>query len=75
MRKLPEEMKNKVEERLILFVSDPQHPLLNDHKLNAPLDGCRSINITGDYRLVYRKLSENIIELHAVGTHHEMYGE
>jgi addiction module RelE/StbE family toxin len=72
--KLPKEVQVKARERVHLLVTDNTHPLLNDHKLNPPYDGCRSINITGDYRLVYKKLDENTYYLRAIGTHHQLYG-
>lgn len=72
--KLPQSLKMKVRERVHMLVADSSHPLLNDHKLNTPFDGYRSINITGDYRLVYKKLDSKTYYLRAVGTHHELYG-
>ena len=53
---------------------DSSHPLLRDHKLNPPWEGYRSINITGDYRLIYKKLAPDVYFLRAVGTHHQLFG-
>ena len=51
------------------------HPvLLNDHKLGPPFESYRSINITGDYRLVYKRINTDTYYLRAVGTHHQLYG-
>lgn len=61
-------------ERLTLLVADERSPILNDHKLGPPYDGYRSINITGDYRLVYKKIDADTYYLRAVGTHHQLYG-
>ena len=68
-------MRLKARERVELLMRDARHPLLNDHPLHSPYDGCRSINITGDYRVVYRKITPDIIELRAIGTHPELYGD
>lgn len=61
-------------ERLALLELDESNPLLNDHKLGPPYEECRSINITGDYRLVYKRLTADTYYLRAVGTHHQLYG-
>ncbi len=71
--KLPQNLRMKVRERVHMLVADSTHPLLNDHKLNPPYEGYRSINITGDFRLVYKKISDDTYYLRAVGTHHELY--
>ena len=73
-KKLSRDVQNRVGERLALLVGDERSPLLNDHKLNHPYDGYSSINITGDYRLVYKKLAPDIYFLRAVGTHHQLFG-
>jgi mRNA-degrading endonuclease YafQ of YafQ-DinJ toxin-antitoxin module len=67
-------MQRKVFERTQVLAIDPFHPLLKDHKLNPPYEGCRSINITGDYRLIYKKLAPDTYFLRAVGTHHQLFG-
>jgi len=74
IKKLSKSVRAKLWERLTLLNSEEYNPLLNDHKLNPPYDGYRSINITGDYRLVYKKLGADTYYLRAVGTHHELYG-
>lgn len=74
-RKLPRGLQRKVMERLALFRSDERHPLLNNHPLKAEWNGCRGINITGDYRLVFKKESDALVRLEQVGTHSELYGK
>jgi len=73
-KKLSNELQKKVGERLALLIVDERNPLLNDHKLNPPFEGYRSINISGDYRLVYKKLAPDVYFLRAVGTHHQLFG-
>ena len=73
-KKLPNEVKEKVGQRLALLVHNFRNPLLNDHKLGPPYETFRSINVTGDYRLVYRKIGTDTYYLRAVGTHHQLYG-
>ena len=72
--KLPSKLQDRVEERLVMLIADESNPLLNDHKLGPPYETYRSINITGDYRLVYKRLDRDTFYLRAVGTHHQLYG-
>ena len=73
-KKLAKTIQDKMWERLALLVADGRNPILNDHPLGPPLQNYRSINITGDYRLVYKKIGEDTYYLRAVGTHHQLYG-
>lgn len=75
LRKLSQELQDKLAERLNLLICDASNPLLSDHKLGPPYESYRSINITGDYRLVYKRLDQNTYYLRAVGTHHQLYGK
>ncbi len=73
-RKLPQKLQSKVDERLKLFVADEFNEILDNHKLNGEYEGCRSINITGDLRVIYYLLSEGFYKIVTVGTHSELYG-
>jgi len=73
-KKLPSALQERLWERLDLLVTDEHNPLLNDHKLHRPYDGYSSINITGDLRLVYKKIGPEAYYLRAVGTHHQLFG-
>ena len=73
-KKLPQTIRDKMSERIALFEVDEFNPLLNNHKLHHPFEGCWSINITGDWRLVYKKLGPDTYQLRAVGTHHQLFG-
>ncbi len=73
-KKLDRGLRNKVTERLHLLGFDEFNPLLRNHQLIGEYGGFRSINITGDLRLVYRKIGLNIYQLRAVGTHHQLFG-
>ena len=72
--KLDHKIKIAFLKRKDLLVADLFHPLLNNHKLGKEWSGCRSINITGDYRAIYILIDENHIEFLTIGTHHELYG-
>lgn len=73
-RKLDRNLKNRVAERLHLLASEEFHPLLRNHQLTGEYEGFRSINITGDWRLVYRRIGADTYQLRAVGTHHQLFG-
>lgn len=71
--KLPAAIKRALAERLQLFLKDPFNPLLNNHALNGNKQIYRSINITGDYRLVYEQYDEDTVRLIDIDTHSNLY--
>lgn len=70
---LSEKIKRKVFERLQIFINDEYCDLLNNHQLHGEYSGCRSINVTGDIRIVYKNVDANSRRLVAVGTHNQLY--
>jgi len=66
-------IKQKFKERNILFLEDPFNSLLNNHSVEKVYPNCRSINITGDYRAIFRHQGEDI-EFITIGTHSQLYG-
>jgi len=56
-----------------IFLKNTFNPILKNHKLHSPLEGYRSINITGDIRAIYKEESERIVIFVAIGTHGELY--
>jgi addiction module RelE/StbE family toxin len=72
-KKLHAEPQDKFEERLFLFTQDTYHPLLRNHSLGGEWAGCRSINITGDFRAVFEYVASEHCEFVAIGTHSELY--
>lgn len=73
-KKLDRALRERFEERLYLLTSDEANPLLDNHKLHPPYEGYRSINVTGDVRLIYKKIGADTYYLRAIGTHHQLYG-
>jgi addiction module RelE/StbE family toxin len=47
--------------RLNLFVEDSNHPSLRNHALKAKFAGLRSIDVTDDWRALYRWEDQRII--------------
>jgi len=77
LQKAPKEIYEAVISRLDMFASNPLHPLLRNHKLTGMYSGCRSINITGDWRAIYREvesiLDEPFANFITLGTHSQLY--
>ncbi len=73
-QKSPNKIKIAFRKRLILFCKDQEHPLLNKHGLLGEYHNYYSINITGDWRAIFKKLENSeIIFFLMIGTHSELY--
>lgn len=59
------------------FSKNPNSPQLNNHRLKRKWVGFRSINITADWRAIYKEsvntYGELIIYFVAIGTHERLY--
>ena len=72
-KRLSESQKNKFKQRRNLFLSDEFDPILNNHALKGKYLGYRSINITGDLRVLYKK-EGNMMIFTVIDTHSNLYG-
>ena len=72
-KKLPKDIRVQFVERKNLFIQKPFDPLLNNHSVDRAFPGCRSINVTGDYRAIFTERDEHIMFIE-IGTHSELYG-
>ncbi len=70
---LPFALKERIEQKVKLFTRDSRDFSLHIHKLHSPYDGAFSMNITGDYRCIYKYVDKDCIILIAIGTHSELY--
>lgn len=66
-------LQDKIVSRLELLVADEFSSVLNNHELHGEYSGCRSINISGDIRLVYKKIDRGNYLLVIFGTHNQLY--
>jgi len=72
-KKLPKKIQDSVKRRFALFSQDEFEVSLNNHKLSGEFSAYRSINITGDYRAIYKKIDPEAIYWIAIGTHSQLY--
>jgi addiction module RelE/StbE family toxin len=71
--KLTDSQKRKFKERRSIFLQDEFNPILNNHALKGKYQGYRSINITGDIRVIYINSSEDRVFV-KIGSHSKLYG-
>ena len=71
-KKLNQKLRAQLRERIIIFEDNPFHPLLNNHAVHYPYEGCRSINVSGDIRALYESIGDTALFVR-VGSHSELY--
>lgn len=54
------------------FLINPDNPSLKDHKLVGKKSNFRAFSITGDIRVIYKKI-RNEIWLYDIGSHNQVY--
>jgi addiction module RelE/StbE family toxin len=72
----PNEVKAAFRDILVLFAADPSHESLRNHPLQGKLAGYRSIDVTGDWRAIFREkeAGEGIVfYFYKIGTHRQLY--
>jgi addiction module RelE/StbE family toxin len=72
LAKQSETIQNKFFERLDVFSITPFHTILHNHSLHGKYQGFRSINISGDMRVVFQQ-NNGFIVFEDIGTHSELY--
>jgi addiction module RelE/StbE family toxin len=72
-KKLSSKIKDQFDERLILFQKNKFDPILNNHSVEKRFPDCRSVNITGDYRVIFKEEKEDMYIFVNIGTHSELY--
>lgn len=76
LKKVDVRIKKSVKQKILLFSKNPKDPQLNNHPLKKEYLGYNSIDITADYRALYKIIKvENEIFAYFVllGTHDELY--
>ena len=76
-RKAPLPIKKAARNRIDLFLKDPFNPLLYNHLLTGKFKEMRSINVTGDWRIIFKEDNDRglkkVIVFMMIGTHSQLY--
>ena len=70
--KIPVKIKLAFREKMIIFSKNELDPLLNNHSLHGEYADKRSIDVTGNYRALFRK-NVDMITFTDIGTHSQLY--
>ena len=69
--------RRQVKKRMLRFAKNPNDPQLHNHSLKREYEGYYSVNITSDYRAIYKKGekvdNERVVYFTSLGTHKELY--
>ena len=76
--KAPYKIRDAFDTRLKLFLENPYHPQLNNHRLSGKYRGYRSINVTGDWRAIFLQHADDdddgiVTIFEVIGTHSQLY--
>ena len=73
LKKLPRTIQEAYKRRRDFFLVDSFASVLNNHPLHGEYAGFWSINITGDYRVIYDLVEFDLAHFVMIGTHAELY--
>jgi len=73
LKTLPKKYQEQFFKRLDIFFQNPHHIILNNHKLSGKLKNMRSINITGDIRVIYEQMDKNVVLFLTIANHNNLY--
>jgi addiction module RelE/StbE family toxin len=73
LARAPTEIKTAFREALDLFAADQNSPGLRNHPLTGKYAGFRSIDVTEDWRAIYREKPDRM-KFVTLGTHPQLYG-
>lgn len=77
LKKVDVRIRNSIKEKIILFSKNSNDLQLNNHPLTREYQGYRSIDITADWRALYKEVQigeETIAYFVLLGTHNQLYG-
>ncbi len=73
-KKVPDSLRKNFAKQIELLKNNPTDKRLNNHTLSGKYLGCRSIDIGGDWRVIYEQINQITIRLLIIGTHSQLYG-
>jgi addiction module RelE/StbE family toxin len=68
-KKLPADLKDDFDNKIKLFLQDPQHPSLRTHKLKGRLQSCLAFRLKDGYRVLFEFSSSETVDLLDIGPH------
>ncbi|MFZ2832220.1 MAG: hypothetical protein WAZ40_03645 [Minisyncoccia bacterium] len=71
--KLPVVIQKALAVKLTLFIENPFAMILNNHQLHGEKKYYRSINVTGDYRILFEQYDPETVRLVDIDTHSNLY--
>ncbi len=71
-RKLSPKVKDKFYQQLEIFLASPLDQRLHNHTVDTAFPGCRSLDVTGDYRAIFREDGGDVIFID-IDTHSNLY--
>ena len=73
-KRVPDSLRKNFAKQIELLKNNPTDKRLNNHALSGKYLGCRSIDIGGDWRVIYEQINQITIRLLIIGTHSQLYG-
>lgn len=77
LKKVDVRIRKSFKQKIAIFAKDPFNPQLNNHPLKREYQGYRSIDITADWRALYKEIQvgEEIAAYFVLlGIHEHLYG-
>ena len=71
--KCPRKVQDAFKEKRNLFLENIDNPLLGVHMLHGEYKGYKSFNVTGDIRVLYKEVKEEVFLFVDIGSHSELY--
>jgi mRNA-degrading endonuclease YafQ of YafQ-DinJ toxin-antitoxin module len=73
-RILPDsKLSTQFDKRILLFIRNPNHPLLRKHLLTGSKKGLFAFSITGDIRVIYMQEITGECTFLDIGSHNQVY--
>lgn len=57
-----------------IYLKNKTDRQLNNHTLTGKYLGYRSMDVTGDWRIIFEEIDDETIKLVNIGTHSQLYG-
>jgi len=72
-KKLPNYIRDKFDQKLLIFSENKNDLILDNHKLHGKFKNFKSIDITGDIRAIYEEIDKNSMHFVSIGSHSKLY--